>query len=276
LYYQFIRGDARYGYSANYDKWKNGRSTSDNLDDFLSYTSGGISLDLGIEYLLKEPGVDSWNEDDNTYFDYEWKIGISLLDLGFNQYKYGVNSRVLSGIRPDITDSLFDQKMNGAENFTDFNDSLAGIVNTIRQLQGDFKVINPARLVVNVDRYLFDAFYINGDLTINLSSLASKNLRVSDMNVLAITPRWETRRLGFYMPMTVNTQGRFWIGGAFKVGPLLLGIHNWANVFSKNKMQHGGGYLALVIRPGKGKVTGRGSNPANKIYDCPPERARRN
>lgn len=262
-YYEFATGNAQYGYSANYDKWKDDRSTSQNLRDFLSYTSGGISMDLGVEYIIKPGGMPSWDED--TYYDYDWKVGLSLLDLGFNQYKYGVNSRSLNGIRENISDSLFDAKVNGADNFAAFNDSLGDIVSNIRQLGGNFNVLNPARLVLNVDRYLFDAFYINGDLTINLSSLARKRQYVSELNLLTVTPRWETSRLGFYLPMMVNTQGRFWIGGAFKVGPLLLGIHNWANIFSKSKMQQGGGYLALVIRPGK--ITGRGR--ADKRYDCP-------
>jgi hypothetical protein len=263
-YYEFASAEARYGYSQNFDKWKKDNSTSQNISDFLSYTSGGISMDLGLEYILKPGGMLAWDDDD-TYYDYDWKIGVSLLDLGFNQYKYGVNSRILSGVRPDISDSLFDMKMNGAENFAAFNDSIADIVNTSSRLQGNFNIINPARMVINVDHYLFDAFYINGDLTINLSSIARNRLRVSDMNLLTITPRWETRRLGVYFPMMVNAEGRFWVGGAFKVGPLLLGIHNWANVFSKTKMQQGGGYLALVIRPGKNTGNGRG----DKRYDCP-------
>ena len=43
--------------------------------------------------------------------------------------------------------------------------------------------------------------------------------------------------------MQYDIEHRFMVGGAFKVGPLLLGIHNWANIFSKQKMQDGGGYL---------------------------------
>jgi hypothetical protein len=264
VYYEFETGQAQYGYSANYDRWDNDRSTSQNLRDFMSYTSGGVAMDVGIEYLLKEPGMDAWNED--TYFDYDWKFGISLLDLGFNQYKYGVNSRIMGGIRENISDSLFDSRLDGADNFAAFNDSLGTIVNTMRQIPGNFNIMNPARVVVNVDKYLFDAFYVNADLSVNLTPLAKKYLYVTDLNLLTVTPRWETRRLGFYMPFMVNAQGRFWVGSAFKAGPLLLGIHNWANVFSKNKMQNGGGYLALVIRPGK-KITGRAR--ADKRYECP-------
>jgi hypothetical protein len=66
------------------------------------------------------------------------------------------------------------------------------------------------------------------------------------------------------MPITYNMEGGFWVGGAFKAGPLLIGVHNWANVFSRNKIQNGGGYLALVIRsPGNTK------SKTDKRLDCP-------
>ena len=112
--------------------------------------------------------------------------------------------------------------------------------------------MNPTRLVVNVDRFIFDAFYMNAELSLNLSSLAgNKYHHVEEMNLITLTPRWETKNLGAYLPIQVNTAGNFWIGGAFKAGPFLFGVHNWANIFSKDKMQRGGGYVAIVIRPGK-------------------------
>jgi len=83
--------------------------------------------------------------------------------------------------------------------------------------------------------------------------------------MLTLTPRWEKKRLGAYLPVQVTTDGRFWIGGAFKAGPLLMGVHNWANVFSKSKMQNGGFYIALVIRPGNSF-----RDKEDKQYSCPP------
>jgi hypothetical protein len=62
----------------------------------------------------------------------------------------------------------------------------------------------------------------------------------------------------------VTTDGRVWVGGAFKAGPLLLGIDNWLNLISKNKMANGGIYLALVIKPGKGFTF-----KEDKKYTCP-------
>ena len=256
---------ARYGYSYNYDGWQNSKSSIQNIKDFITNTRGGFSVDIGFEYLIKPQGVKTYF-DDEDYYDYEWKIGISLLDFGHNQYRYGNQSHSFTGPAANVSDSLLDQKFDSASSFTNLNDSIASVVNGFSQTGGKFKVQNPTRLVVNVDRSLGDDFYINGELSINLSSAVSSadKLYVRELNFLTFTPRWETKRWGVYMPIQYNGDKQFWIGGAFKAGPLLFGIHNWANVFSRNKMQNGGGYIAIVIHPSRTT-----KSKTDKRLECP-------
>jgi hypothetical protein len=256
---------AEYGYSNNYDEWKKEKSTNQNIRDFLSHTQAGLSFDLGVEYLIKSQQIPTVFDDD-TYYDYDWKIGVSLLDIGFNQFKYGINSRKVSGFQPNVTDTVVDIQFDDIHKLQDFNNVLPGIVRNIQQPTGVFPVINPARLVLNVDHFITGAWYINGNASLNLSSLSGKQPRLTELNLLTVTPRWETRRLGFFLPIQFNTKNQLWVGSAVKLGPLLLGIHNWANVLSKNKMQNGGAYLALVVRPWKNTVT-----RLDKRLDCPPK-----
>ena len=109
-----------------------------------------------------------------------------------------------------------------------------------------------------------------------LVSLAGKkSFYTRDINLLAITPRYEDRLLGFYLPMTFNTNYQFWIGGAFRFGPLLLGIHNWGNLFAKNKMQNGGGYLALTFRPGNKHAKSENDNNSGMERDKLPRKLRK-
>ena len=263
-------GSGHYAYSSNIDQWKNNNSTMQNIRGLIANAEGGISVDLGVEYLIKPGGTVAFGEDEG-YFDYDWKIGLSLLDLGFNQYKYSKNSRVVSGIRDNMTGELLNQKFTGISGIESFNDSLASVVKNIGAIGGKFSVMNPTRLVVNVDRYLIDAFYVNADLSVNLSPLAgNKRLYTKEMNLLTVTPRWETRNLGFYLPIQYNTEKKFWIGAAFKAGPILFGLHNLAYLFAKNKIQNGGGYLAIVIRPGRHKETEKNKrNKGMRQYECP-------
>jgi hypothetical protein len=160
---------------------------------------------------------------------------------------------------------VLDQQFDNTEDITDFNQRIVGVAGTIQQQSGTFQIVNPARLVLNVDHYITGAWYVNGNASLNLSSLSGSQWRLTELNMLTITPRWETRRLGFYLPVQLNTKEKLWVGGAVKLGPLLLGVHNWATVFSKNKMQNGGAYIALVIRPGKNNNDER----TDKRLDCP-------
>lgn len=262
--YTVAAGNAKYGYSQNFDTWKTNRSTGKNLHDFLTHTQGGASIDIGFEYLVKPQYVHIFGDPDD-YYDYSWKFGASLLDVGENEYIYGTQSRSVSHPNDNATDVELNYKFDNAGTLAQFNDSLATIVSSVAVPRGQFRIYNPARFNFNVDRMLPQHFAINADLTLNLGgNNKGARLFTKDLTLLAVTPRWETKWLGGYLPIEVTTDGRVWIGGAFKAGPLLFGVHNWADVFSKDKTQNGGFYLALVIRPEKGwKIKEK------KEYTCP-------
>jgi hypothetical protein len=262
--YNLAAGSGRYGYSSNYDYWKNGHSTFQNLEDFLGHTKLGAAADIGFEYLLKPQTVNVYGEGD-SYYDYDWKIGVSVLDVGYNRYVYGSQSRVIGDPITSVTDSALNEKFDRITSLARFNDSMATIVNSFNRIAGEFKVWNPARLVINVDRPLPDHFAVNTNLTLNLGgSNTGQRLFTKEITLLSVTPRWEVKRLGAYLPVEVTTDGKVWVGGAFKAGPLLMGIDNWSTLISKTKMANGGIYLALVIRPGNGF-----SFREEKRYTCP-------
>lgn len=264
---------ALYAYSSNFDKWNNDLSTNTNINNFISNSRGGLSFDFGLEYLIKEPGISSFNDDDDEYWDYKWKIGASLLDLGFNQYQYSRNSRLFADLKGNIEGTDFDQKFGSVKGIKGFNDSAASLFNTVRVPNGYFNMINPTRLVVNVDRWITQAFYVNGEVSLNLSQLAGKErLYMKEMNLLTITPRWETKQFGAYLPVQFNTEKKFWIGAAVKAGPVVFGLHNLGYFFSKKSIQNGGGYLALIIKPGKkrGSTSNEKKRKSNlRQYQCP-------
>jgi hypothetical protein len=262
--YDLAAGSGRYAYSSNYDYWKHYHSTLQNLEDFLGHTKPGAAGDLGVEYLVKPQTVNVYGEGD-SYYDYDWKIGVSLLDVGYNQYRYGSQSRVIGDPKTNVTDSALNEKFDRIKSVAGFNDSMSTIVNSFNSIAGGFKIWNPARLVINVDRPLPNHFAVNTNVTLNLGG-SNKGSRffTKEITLLSVTPRWEVKRLGAYLPVEVTTDGKVWVGGAFKAGPLLMGIDNWSNLFTKTKMANGGIYLALVIRSGKGF-----SFKEEKRYTCP-------
>lgn len=241
--YKIVNGNVKYGYSANH-----GDGENFNASDFFTQAKNGFAIDLGAEYVIKSqsvPGV----FDDEGGADYDWKIGFSLLDLGWNNYTYSNQSRHVSSISDDVSSLVLQEKFSSVSGVRSFNDSVATIVDNSEALTGNFKIMNPARAVINIDRYVAGNIFVNGELSVNLVSGRGNNYAVKESKFLTVTPRWETRKLGFFAPVQVNRHGNFWIGGALKAGPLLVGTHNLLNVFSKNKFLGGGAYLALTIRP---------------------------
>mgnify|MGYP003338635703 CR=1 FL=1 len=133
------------------------------------------------------------------------------------------------------------------KSFQQFTDTLRTI-GTIGKPSEFFYINKPARVVANADRNLKNDFFVNAELSINLSSLYSRNdLYVKELNFLTVTPRWETRHWGAYLPLSFNGKKQFWVGGALKAGPLVVGLYNLSYLLSEKNLQNGGGYLSLVL-----------------------------
>jgi hypothetical protein len=257
---------ASYIYSRNFDGWNSSAGFGQNIRNFVTYTEGGISADVGAEWLIKGQEVATFGDED-SYFDYDWKIGASLLDMGFNRYRPGQYAAATSVGDGVATSTLLDQKFSKINSIRQVNDSLKTFTN-FQQNGTEYMMINPMRFVLNVDHYLSGDFYVNGEMSINLSPLAgTKRLYVREINFLTLTPRWERKNLGFYMPMQFNNNSQFWVGGAVKAGPLVIGLHNLSSLFSKTKVQNGGGYLAIIIHPYKSMAV-----KGDKRLDCPKEK----
>ena len=265
ILYDISGANFQYGYSSNYDRWLKGNTNNQNVNNFLAFTEGGAAIDAGLEYIVKSQDPTSYG-DNESYFDYDWKFGLSFLDIGGNQYKYGIQSRYAINVKANINNLVLDQKFDSTiKSVKTFNDSLNTVIGQLGAPAGKFTILNPMRIVINADRYIADAFYINASLSINIpTSFLKKYLAVKELNFISVTPRWETKRLGFYLPITINNENQFWIGGAVKLGPLLFGIHNWANIFSKTRMQNGGGYIALTFR-----APGNTGSRSDKTLNCP-------
>jgi hypothetical protein len=272
-HYLLTNGTLQYGYSSNFDTIDNNNTATTNRKAFLQNRYHGVSADIGFEYILLS-ATDKKDGGGNTY---DTKIGISIMDLGSNKYRYGHDSRLaIAGAGEGVTDSVIETKFSNVSTLDNFNDSLAGIANSISTIRGHFAIYEPTRLVINVDKHVMQNFFINAEATVPVISLASKNvLFIRDMNLFALTPRLETKSFGAYLPILYNARNQLWMGAAFKAGPVLFGIDNLGNLFSKNKAQSGGLYIAFTIRPGKKHEqenrhpTDKGSPKQRRSLDCP-------
>ncbi len=248
--YYLSSGDIEYGYSTNLDAVKGNGSFVTIRNQLLQKSFTGFAASIGAEYIIpREDDTDKENA-----YTYDLKIGVSLLDIGYNTYTYSANSRKAKLTNSSISDSIFQKAFEDLSAVNDLDDSLQTVAGTLSSINGNFQLFQPMRLVLSADKHLNGNFFISGEITIPLTGVLSngrnEKIFLRDMNLFALTPRYENKIIGFYLPILFNTNKQFWIGGAVKTGPLLLGLHNWANLFGKKSLQNGGGYMALIFRPG--------------------------
>lgn len=257
--YQFPQLSMKYGYSSNYDQ-----QVADNTYDFLNHSQGSIAVDMGVEYLIKKQEPVNYYAPD-PYYDYWWKIGISLLDIGHNRFLYGQQSRMVNQVQNNVTDSIVERKLTGIGSLQAFNDSIQNLVVQINSLNGMFSISNPTRLIIDVDHPFRDHFYFNASVCLPVSVLTHGSAgEIRSNEWLMFTPRWEKKRLGVYMPLQYTVEQRFWIGLAVRAGPLLMGIHHLPGLFSSRQITQSGGYIAITIRPDQLTPAHR-----DKLLNCP-------
>lgn len=260
--FQFTNGNIQYGYSNNYDRLDSNLSTMTNIKNFMRGMAMNIGFSAGLEY------VKYW-DDAGTFTepwpdDYDWKLSLSLMDVGRNRFNFGTASAKASGVQPNVYASQVQYKFDSLERVRDFSDSLKTIAASFANQRGTFSIRNPTRLIVNFDKQFDDNYFINAEVQWNLNK-ADENLHYNsqELTIAALTPRWETSKWGVYVPIQYTTGGRTWLGLAGKAGPLLVGLHNLASLLGKNSFPNAGAYVSLRIYPGN-------SNGKDKSLACPP------
>ena len=244
--YVFTGGSGKFGYNYLYDQSNNIQSFKDVLQQ--SLTSLGASL--GVEYMQYDANA---NENiRKSPLAYNWKLGISILDIGANRFKYAGPSTNFADPKYPITDAQVENAYTGANNLPDLVDSVSTLFNSVTPVSGIFKISLPTKLVINFDKKISMGVFVNANLNLNLvSDESAKKWRTREINLLTLTPRWENQWLGIYLPMQINSVGEVWLGAALKLGPLTIGVHNfeWTKSLSKEPNLRGGGYLLLSVHP---------------------------
>jgi len=247
--YEAKNADFEYGFSSTVASWDNTLRLRENLRSLMKETKSGASIDLGAELLIKNESTSDWFYEGLDY-DYTWKIGVALLDLGYARYHYYPESVATSGIKENITpDILFDKFLGTFNNIASLNDTLATIVSNYNKLTGNFLVYHPSRLLFNIDRKLTRSIYVNAAMSMPFSFVQRANHTiVNDIGYLTLTPRVENAIVGLYFPIIFTTTTQLKLGAAMRVGPLVFGMNNW-KIFNNNTDLHNqSGYLSFIFR----------------------------
>lgn len=205
-------------------------------------TGNGYGADLGITF---RRALNSDTEYEGYFvhstksrcvkLDYLYKLGISLLDLGYINFNEETFKANLKG-------STYVPNYNNVES----TDSLIQVdFDTTIQRDIPIKATLPTALSVQLDMNTTHHTYLNVTLVKNLIHPGFTG--VQRANLLAITPRYETKWLEVALPLTFH---RFYyphLGFAFRFRTFVLGTDNLFPLFIKRDTRVINVYFSLGI-----------------------------
>ena len=198
--------------------------------------SPGYGMDIGFVYEFRTRGSRIGNSGDNprALNKYRAKLGVSLLDLGAITYK-------------DVTHSTY--QLNGAVDAKEIEeDFVAALDNNFTEASslGDVTVALPTSLKINIDYKVIPSVYLN--LDVNQMLIKKEGLYNNNhLNQLTFTPRFETRIVSVYIPISYSALGKTSIGAGLKLGPLIVGSGSLVSNLMSDNPQMANVYFALKV-----------------------------
>ena len=196
-------------------------------------SGGGWAIDLRVTYKKTLDEVDHYvpysRSSNCRKSNYKYKVGVSLLDLGWITYHTGAYYGEVDS-EPGLWQNYGNTKFGEA----DENDAkiISSFVD-VKNRKNKYRTFIPTSLSVQYDYNFENNIYLNGTIVQNLSFF--NKLGVNRQNLLAITPRYELPRFEVSLPFSlrryrypsVGLAVRLWnniIIGTDRLGPLLFNV----------------------------------------------------
>ncbi len=252
-------GNLTYARFAEFDNDDYDYKTPDN--------ASGIGVDLGFVYEWR-PKYANYKVNDSTTYNfkdknkYKFKIGVSITDIGFIDYKDGIKEAY------DITNT--DVNQNQFEAAEDFSIALNTFYSRTNATTG-YKIDLPTALHLNVDWSFNDKVYLN--LNTDFSLMSKDRITANRIsNTVSLTPRYESKWFGFYIPISVIENNGFRMGAGLRAGPLYLGSGSVISAFTSDDNREADVYAGLKIPVYQSIPKDKdGDGIIDKLDDCPKE-----
>ncbi|MBQ4916049.1 OmpA family protein [Maribacter sp. MMG018] len=250
-------GEVAYGSSADFE--------DDDYEFEMPNNASGFGVDLGFVYEWR-PDYKNYittNADGTVHVQkdknkYKLKVGLSVTDLGAVKYDDGVEDSY------DITNSITEDDYEQYDGIEEKLENLYVLTSTEQGIKSSL----PSALHFNVDYNINKGFYVNLNTDISLKS-AGSNI-VKRVNILSLTPRFESKWFSFYLPFSTYQYSGFQMGAGFRAGPLYVGSGSVITSLTKDKIQGSDVYLGLKVPVYQGSPKDKDEDGViDKLDNCP-------
>jgi hypothetical protein len=197
--------------------------------DVVSKESRGFGADIGFVYEFRPDYSQYTMASGKQMVDknkYKFKLGISLLDVGRIKYEKDPDESADYRVNVGPAQRVYlDDIGDGDEE--SLNDYFASRPDVFQPVPGNsdpvYRVNLPTTLNVDLDYLVHENFYLNlfTQLPLNKNSTEPYNNKL--YTTIALTPRYEKKSFGFYLPIQYNALTKLNVGTSFRFGPVFVG-----------------------------------------------------
>ena len=201
-----------------------GVNTSDfEPQDLLKFESTGFGADIGFVYEYRPDASIAERRDLNKY---KFKVSAAVLDLGSIKYERDLSRSGGYSINIGSSQRFYLAALAEAD-IDDFKDTLNKypqyFTPNASLTQSNYTVSLPSTLQLNVDYHINKGLYVNLGTQLALTNSSTNVNNSQYYTAVALTPRFESRAFGAFLPITYNSLTQFTAGVAFRAGPLFIG-----------------------------------------------------
>jgi len=179
------------------------------LNDYFgkSRLGRGIGINAGIVYehrsntKANKYKMNRKTIQDNSTNKYDWKLGASIVDLGFVNFN---NEEAIQSLNVSTSSPLQWSNFDSADGWGSQNDldSFATNFFSSNTRETSFRMFTPATLRLSGDYKVKNNIYVSANYTQSLIRNTSKGVRLP--NVITISPRYESRWLTVGLPISAS------------------------------------------------------------------------
>lgn len=219
----------------------------------------GIGVDLGVIYQKKKKYVQTTHLGKlcaQTYVPYQYKIGVSLLDIGRIKFTQNAQKFFL-----DNTSTYWPGL--SSTGFTNMNDLTSTLSNhfygnsTDIQQGNEIKISLPTTLSVQVDVNYYKNWYVNGTLVYPIQFSKSG---LKQPALLAVSPRYETKLFEASLPLSLYDWTKPRIGLSARFMGFTIGTEKLGGYFHFTNFTGIDFYFGLKLSLNKGNCKGNSSS----------------
>lgn len=197
--------------------------------DLLKFKSTGIGGDIGFVYEYRPDFEKAKNESGELRRDrnkYKVKIGIAVLDIGSIKYNRDMSRSGSYAIHISNAQRFYLSSLANA-GIDDFKDTL----NKYPQFftpdasanAQSYNVSLPTTLQLNADYNFSGGLHVNLAAQFALTNSHSKPFNSQYYNAVTVTPRFEGKHFGVFLPLSYNALTQFTGGVSLRLGNLFIG-----------------------------------------------------